>query len=234
MENILEPTLGDNGGLTKTLALVAGSPAIDAAGPDCPPPDTDQRGFPRPQGGACDIGAFEGTVGLINDRVTFNPNPSTYPTTRNKTGCPSNYWGKYLFEARLANVGGQDLNALSVEIEKLTRKNLVLAPDGTLLGAGDRLSVPREDDYADGILESFGDGRYAFQDLSQETPELPVLRGCLRQCLIGSAGATSVTRRSSREPRALEEQGRDGASGEARTGTASPFRWALKVPKARR
>jgi hypothetical protein len=49
--------LGDNGGPTETLALLAASPAIDAAGGNCPP--RDQRGIRRPQGGACDIGAFE-------------------------------------------------------------------------------------------------------------------------------------------------------------------------------
>jgi hypothetical protein len=55
---ILGP-LADNGGPTPTHALVPGSPAIDAApvGPDCP--SEDQRGIARPQGAACDIGAFE-------------------------------------------------------------------------------------------------------------------------------------------------------------------------------
>lgn len=55
-----DPLLGplaDNGGPTQTLALRAGSPALDAAGEPCPA--TDQRGVPRPQGPACDIGAFE-------------------------------------------------------------------------------------------------------------------------------------------------------------------------------
>lgn len=48
--------LGDNGGPTDTVALLPGSPALDAA-LDCP--SADQRGVPRPQGPACDIGAFE-------------------------------------------------------------------------------------------------------------------------------------------------------------------------------
>ncbi|MFE1290625.1 choice-of-anchor Q domain-containing protein [Streptomyces sp. NPDC058751] len=48
--------LGDNGGPTDTVALLPGSPALDAAR-DCP--STDQRGVLRPQGPACDIGAFE-------------------------------------------------------------------------------------------------------------------------------------------------------------------------------
>jgi predicted outer membrane repeat protein len=58
-----DPQLGalaSNGGPTQTRALLAGSPAINAvtAG-NCPPPSVDQRGVTRPQGSACDIGAFE-------------------------------------------------------------------------------------------------------------------------------------------------------------------------------
>jgi hypothetical protein len=54
---LLDP-LADNGGPTQTLALRAGSPAIDAGGSEgCP--NHDQRGTRRPVGGACDIGAFE-------------------------------------------------------------------------------------------------------------------------------------------------------------------------------
>jgi hypothetical protein len=50
--------LADNGGLTRTHALAAGSPAIDAGEAAlCAP--TDQRGEPRPSGDGCDIGAFE-------------------------------------------------------------------------------------------------------------------------------------------------------------------------------
>jgi hypothetical protein len=48
--------LGDYGGETQTVALLPGSPAIDAANANCP--ETDQRGLPRslPH---CDLGAFE-------------------------------------------------------------------------------------------------------------------------------------------------------------------------------
>ncbi|MGQ0622433.1 MAG: choice-of-anchor Q domain-containing protein [Panacagrimonas sp.] len=56
---ILNP-LAKNGGRTRTHALVTGSPAIDAAGPDCP--STDQRRATRPVGVACDIGVFEGDL----------------------------------------------------------------------------------------------------------------------------------------------------------------------------
>ena len=61
--------LANNGGPTQTIALLPGSPAIDAIPlADCTdqalPPNpitTDQRGFPRPDGteSLCDIGAYE-------------------------------------------------------------------------------------------------------------------------------------------------------------------------------
>ncbi len=53
--------LANNGGETDTLALLEGSPAIDA-GTNAGCPATDQRGVSRPQGTACDIGAFERVV----------------------------------------------------------------------------------------------------------------------------------------------------------------------------
>jgi CSLREA domain-containing protein len=50
--------LADNGGPTRTHALLANSPAIDAASTaDCLP--TDQRGVSRPQGPGCDMGSYE-------------------------------------------------------------------------------------------------------------------------------------------------------------------------------
>jgi hypothetical protein len=57
----VDPQLGplaDNGGPAPTHALLATSPARDAGLPAACPA-TDQRGVPRPQGAACDIGAYE-------------------------------------------------------------------------------------------------------------------------------------------------------------------------------
>jgi hypothetical protein len=59
--NNTDPKLGplaDNGGPTFTMALLPGSPAIDA-GNTALAPATDQRGYPRPAGLAGDIGAHE-------------------------------------------------------------------------------------------------------------------------------------------------------------------------------
>ncbi|MBE0542629.1 MAG: hypothetical protein IH623_14815, partial [Verrucomicrobia bacterium] len=59
--NNTDPKLGplaNNCGPTLTMALLPGSPAIDAGNTAAAPP-TDQRGVPRPYGQAADIGAFE-------------------------------------------------------------------------------------------------------------------------------------------------------------------------------
>lgn len=70
--------LADNGGPTETLALLAGSPAIDGGDPagctdeDGDPLTIDQRGAVRPFGERCDIGAFE-----------FGASPPAPPGTSN-------------------------------------------------------------------------------------------------------------------------------------------------------
>ncbi|MBA3866539.1 MAG: hypothetical protein H0X42_09380 [Solirubrobacterales bacterium] len=56
--NPLLGALANNGGEADTLALTAGSPAIDT-GDASRCPATDQCGVPRPQFSGCDIGAFE-------------------------------------------------------------------------------------------------------------------------------------------------------------------------------
>jgi CSLREA domain-containing protein len=71
----VDPLLGplaDNGGPTDTRALLAGSPAIDAGPATCDSPD--QRGVTRPQGTACDIGAFE----VVPPEPEPEPEPVTF------------------------------------------------------------------------------------------------------------------------------------------------------------
>ena len=69
--------LADNGGLGKTHALAAGSPAIDA-GDNATCPKTDQRGMPRWDGNGdntvtCDIGAYEYVPSGVQSRHVYLP-----------------------------------------------------------------------------------------------------------------------------------------------------------------
>jgi hypothetical protein len=66
LSGVLNTALANNGGATRTHALPASSPAVDAVlNGTCPPPFRDQRGFERPVDGngdggvACDIGSYE-------------------------------------------------------------------------------------------------------------------------------------------------------------------------------
>jgi hypothetical protein len=87
--NPLLGPLAENGGPTQTHALLPGSRAIDAGSPDCPPPYTDQRGVVRPQGAACDIGAFELVGDSDGDGVldVDDACPVT-PGLPDRQGCP--------------------------------------------------------------------------------------------------------------------------------------------------
>ena len=86
-----DPLLGplaDNGGPTKTHALLSGSPAVDAGMTFAPSViSTDQRGVARPQGVSFDIGAYEYgpeilTVTIIgNGSVTRSPEGDIVGTT---------------------------------------------------------------------------------------------------------------------------------------------------------
>jgi hypothetical protein len=82
--------LKDNGGLTQTIALLAISAAVDAV-PVSPtnyctatdgttPIATDQRGMARPQGTACDIGAFELAPLTVAGKLKISPNKLNFGT----------------------------------------------------------------------------------------------------------------------------------------------------------
>jgi hypothetical protein len=77
--------LAGNGGPTQTMALSAGTPAVDAADPNCDVP-TDQRGVTRPQGPRCDIGAFELQVAAATP--TALPSPPVTGQGRTGGGTP--------------------------------------------------------------------------------------------------------------------------------------------------
>lgn len=70
VDPLLASSLQDNGGPTHTLALLPDAPAIDAGeASGCTDQTgahitTDQRGYPRPAGGRCDLGAYEAQLTL--------------------------------------------------------------------------------------------------------------------------------------------------------------------------
>ena len=97
--NPLLDNLADNGGPTKTRALLPGSPAIDNGG-DCTPVDgvalaLDQRGGHRPPpagspGTGCDVGAFEanslGDLSVAANVVNGDPTVTGGTVTYNVVG----------------------------------------------------------------------------------------------------------------------------------------------------
>jgi CSLREA domain-containing protein/uncharacterized repeat protein (TIGR01451 family) len=89
-----DPQLGplqDNGGPTQTQALKSSSPAIDAASSSLCSNETanaagqpvDQRGVSRPQGSACDIGAYE--YGGADLALSASSSPASIQTSGSST-----------------------------------------------------------------------------------------------------------------------------------------------------
>ena len=72
-------TIGNYGGFTQTIPILAGSSAIDS-GNDTVCSATDQRGVTRPQGAHCDIGAFEYVFPPATATVTVTVTPTQTET----------------------------------------------------------------------------------------------------------------------------------------------------------
>jgi hypothetical protein len=86
------------------------------------------------------------------DFVTFESLPATSHSTPDPTGCPEGFGGTFSFEARLANISGRALSDLVIDVTALTEGNLLQNADGGPGGVGARLTVPRQDGFAEGIL----------------------------------------------------------------------------------
>ena len=165
---LLDTTLRDNGTTTgtQTLALLAGSPAIDAgdnatcantAG-TAPVAGKDQRGISRPHwAGRCDIGAFEYVFPATATVLTARPNPTlvsqavTFTATVTGGSTPT---GSVTFKDGATVIGGGTLfsgvatfvtTALAAGSHAITAvysRRQYLAPEH-LLRPSPRWSMPR-------------------------------------------------------------------------------------------
>ncbi len=140
-----DPNLGalaDNGGRTQTMALLSGSPAIDA-GDDAvcaaaPVNNLDQRGNARPQGPHCDIGAFElggvhtgflSRVSISTEGMEANQNNDLTPFSISADG---RYIAFISYADNLVNGdtnGGSDIFLRDTQTNTTTR--ISIATDGT-------------------------------------------------------------------------------------------------------
>jgi len=146
----VDPVLGplaNNGGPTQTHALLAGSPAIDAA-LDANCPSADQRGVTRPQGPHCDIGAFELEPEIVyNFEGFFSPvdNPPTLNLAKAGQTIPLKW--------RVTDADGDPVTDLTgVTVKAVTFAcDLEITPD-------------QVEEYASGAsgLQNLGDGYYQF------------------------------------------------------------------------
>lgn len=124
--------LADNGGPTQTMAIPLDSPAIDA-GSNCEA--TDQRGVKRPQGEACDSGAYEAVMAL-------SVNPSFIQA--GSTGASVTVYGAGFTSSSEIVIDGQERPTTFVSATELqtTLSNADTAKVGTLTVSVRGVSLP--------------------------------------------------------------------------------------------
>ncbi len=128
--------LADNGGPTWTMALLEGSPAIDAGdGEICSGEligGVDQRGIARPQGSACDIGAYE-YEGVESPTLVVNSINDNDDGVCNETHCSLREAVKY------ANNGDTITFDLDFPTEIVLGWRIRIDKDLTIIGPGAHL-----------------------------------------------------------------------------------------------
>ena len=147
---IAEPKLGplaDHGGVVETVALLPGSPALDAAYAGCAAA-VDARGAARPAGVRCDVGAFEGTEAPA---AFFPVTPCRVLDTRLGPAAPVAANGTRSFDAAGTCGIPADARALSVNLTAVSP-----AADGVfrLFGAGSATPVAQVLGFRAGRLRS--------------------------------------------------------------------------------
>jgi hypothetical protein len=140
--------LGDNGGPTQTMMPQTGSPAIDAGGA-CSVA-TDQRGIPRPQGSACDVGAVELEAGPMYTLTGFAPPVNDPPAVGLAKA------GQVIpLKFRVSDGGGAGVSGLTLDDVALT------AEGGPCAGGPVTVDAIEQETVGSG-LKDLGGGTYRF------------------------------------------------------------------------
>jgi CSLREA domain-containing protein len=153
-----DPLLGalqSNGGPTQTQALLAGSPAIDA-GTDSGCPATDERGVARPQGSACDIGAYEVAPPTVSTGsvTALSTSGATLSGTVTPNSADASVYFQigtstaYGLQTSVQHVGGVTPSGVSASIGGLSPNTtyhyrlVASSTDGTSIGADQTFTTP--------------------------------------------------------------------------------------------
>ena len=177
-------TIADNDGPTRTMALVAGSPAIDAGDPSgctdfAQPPavlTTDQRGSTRPADGdgigaaICDIGAYE-LPGV----------PASTSTTSSTLGVPSTTTTTSTLPPPPVCAGGVAIERAMLVVRKTASptgdESLVFKGTLDFTTGTPTFFEPRESG-AQVLVEDIGNDSSAIFELSHRTRPVPSGAGC--------------------------------------------------------
>ena len=166
-DNPIDPLLGelqDNGGLTQTIALQEGSPAIDT-GSNFFNSSTDQRGegFDRTVGDGTDIGAFELQTTDPGDGSDNQDNDNTIATANDSGISPDGQQNVVLNDAIAFN-SDVDLFRLNLEAADVATFNIEAVEFGSSLD-----SVLRVFDSEGNELAFDDDGNAPFEDASLDS-----------------------------------------------------------------
>lgn len=142
-----DPKLGvlaNNGGFTKTMALLSGSPAINT-GDNARCESTDQRGVTRPQGTHCEIGAYEVSLNAMLKSVGANDGSIVESAENSNTG------GTLNNAATTINLGDDAANKQQRAILSFNTSNLpdnavilkltLKVKKNAIVGGGDPLNI---------------------------------------------------------------------------------------------
>jgi hypothetical protein len=90
---------------------------------------------------------------IMNEFLTFVPIESTFATSSDISGCPSDSLGQFTLSATLSNASvGSPLSNLVLNVTTLTNGNVLKNADGGPGGVANTLTVAREGVYSDGTL----------------------------------------------------------------------------------